>query len=34
MQEFAEFARSRDLAGGSAQGFELPYAIDADKVID
>ena len=32
LQEFAEFARSRDLADGKAQGFELPYAIEADKV--
>ena len=31
MQEFAEFARSRDLSLGRAQGFELPYGIEADK---
>ena len=31
-QEFADFARSRDIAEGKRQVFELPYAIDGDKV--
>ncbi len=32
LQEFADFARSRDIAEGKRQVFELPYAIDGDKV--
>lgn len=32
LQEFAEFAAQRDSASGYRQIFELPYAIDGDKV--
>ena len=32
VQEFAEFARSKDQSKGLRTVFELPYAIDGDKV--
>ncbi len=32
MQEFAAFARARDVADRRKDPFELPYAIDGDRV--
>ncbi len=32
IQEFAEFAAQRDSVSGYRQMFELPYAIEGDKV--
>ena len=32
LREFGAFATARDLAGGAAQPFELPYDIEGDRV--
>ena len=34
MQRFAEVARGRDAEAGVSPQFDLPYAVDGDKVGD
>ena len=32
-QEFAAFARARDVADRSREALDMPYAIEGDKVV-